>query len=316
MTAHRATLAPLFGAALACAALACARGGGGGGGGVTSGPSVPAACAPADPAPGTLFADEFDAPALDRAKWQVYLGPVYNDELQAYVDDTATIDIVHGAAAEGAACGALRIRAVHRPDSVADPVTAGRRAEFTSGRLHGRTAFHYGTVTARMKLPAGAGLWPAFWLLGTGPWPHTGEIDVMENVGDPTWVSVALHGPGYSGDTPLLARDTLPAGFDATAWHEYAVTWAADSILFRVDGRPIYLVRRADVARHGPPAALDSAKYVVLNLAVGGGYPATVNGVRAPRLGLPDATLEQIRRGEAVVLVDWVRAMEGAGRPE
>ncbi len=254
-------------------------------------------------APTTVFADEFSGTTLDRAKWTVYTGTVYNDEVQRYADDPASLYIAHGAEAGGAADGALVIRAQHRP------VAAGQGSAFVSGRLHGRVLFRYGTATARMRLPAGAGLWPAFWLLGGGDWPKTGEIDVMENVGDPSWVSVALHGPGYSGDTPLVHRDTLPASLDVTAWHEYAVTWRPDSIVFRVDGAPIYGVARADVARHGPPEALDSAKYVVLNLALGGVYPAKVNGVRAPHLGLPDSTVRRIAAGEARVLVDWVRVV-------
>ena len=254
-------------------------------------------------APVAVFADEFSGTALDRAKWTVYTGSVYNDEVQRYTDDPTGIYIAHGAEAAGAVDGALVIRAQHRPGA------ASQGSPFTSGRLHGRVPFRYGTATARMKLPSGAGLWPAFWLLGGGAWPATGEIDVMENVGDPTWVSVALHGPGYSGDTPLVHRATLPPALDVTAWHEYAVTWRADSIVFRVDGAPIYGVARADVARHGPPAALDSAKYVVLNLALGGAYPAKVNGVRTPYLGLPDLTVRRIRDGEARLLVDWVRVV-------
>ena len=248
-----------------------------------------------------VFGDEFSGAALDRAKWTVYTGEVYNEELQRYVDRAENLYVAHGADAEGASDGALVIRARYEPGVG----FKAKRSEFTSGRLHGKSSFRYGTATARMKLPAGSGLWPAFWLLGGGDWPASGEIDVMENVGDPAWVSVALHGPGYSGDTPLVRRDTLAPG--ATAWHEYAVTWAADSIVFRVDGAPVYRVTRADVARYGPPGALDSAKFVILNLALGGGYPAAVNNVRSPRLGLPDSTVERIRRGEAKVLVDWVR---------
>lgn len=246
----------------------------------------------------TIFADEFSGTSIDRSKWAVYTGTVYNDELQAYVDDADNLHIAHGDEAAGATDGALVIRARLHEDGA---------PRFTSGRLHGRVLFSYGTATARMKLPAGAGLWPAFWLLGEGAWPDHGEIDIMENVGDPSWVSVALHGPGYSGNTPLVHRDTLPDSHDATDWHEYAVTWTADSIVFRVDGRRIYRVMRADVAQHGPAAALDSAKYVVLNLAIGGVYPAAVNGVREPLLGLPESTIPAIRAGDAKVLVDWVR---------
>ena len=280
--------------------------------------SIATACAPAsaaraaaEPTGVTIFADEFSGAAIDRERWEVYTGPVYNTELQAYVDDAATMRIVRGAESMGAEDGAaLLIEARRRPDSVARPTgagSAGPRAEFVSGRLHARGSFTHGTVAARMRLPAGAGLWPAFWLLGTGSWPDHGEIDIMENVGDPRWVSVALHGPGYSGDTPLVARDTLPPGSDATAWHVYQADWLRDSIVFRVDGRAIYTVTRAGIERYGKAAALDSAKYVVLNLAIGGGYPSAVNGIREPRLGLPDSSVARIRRGEARVLVDWVR---------
>jgi len=253
----------------------------------------------ATPGATTLFADEFSGSVLDRAKWTVYTGPVYNSELQSYVDDPANVFIARGAEAEGASDGALVLRAHHQP--------AGSPREFTSARLHGRILVQFGTAAARMKLPAGSGLWPAFWLLGEGEWPANGEIDVMENVGDPTWVSMALHGPGYSGNTPLTRRVTLSASFDVTAWHDYAVTWTADSIVFRIDGNVGYRVARADVAAHGPASALDRPKYVVLNLAIGGEYPAAVNGVRAPYLGLPESTLPRIQRGEAKVLVDWVR---------
>lgn len=287
-------------AAAALAAVACAR------------PSVPvqAGNSAVDSAttslapPDTIFADEFSGRALDRTRWTVYTGPVYNSELQRYVDRAENVYLARGAEAAGAADGALVIDARHEPGVEPN----GRRSDFTSGRLHGRVMFQYGTVAARMKLPAGAGLWPAFWLLGAGAWPASGEIDVLENVGDPRWVSAALHGPGYSGNTPLLHRTTLPPALDATSWHEYAVTWTADSIVFRVDGAAVYRVTRADVERFGRAAALDSAKFVILNLAVGGEYPAAVNGVRAPRLGLPDSTVQLIRDGRARVLVDWVRA--------
>lgn len=247
------------------------------------------------------FVDEFDGDSVDRAKWLVYTGRVYNDEVQAYVDDGRTARIVRGAEAEGASGGALELRA--RWDSLPP---AGR-SSFVSARLHGRTLFRFGTVSARMKLPAGAGFWPAFWLLGGGDWPATGEIDIMENVGDPSWVNAAMHGPGYSGDTPIVRRTTIP-GFTVTDWHVYSTTWSADSIVFAVDGAPFYRVTRAEVARYGAPSALDTEKYVILNLALGGGYPAAVNGVKSPYLGLPAETVERIRRGEGRVLVDWVRA--------
>ncbi|GJG89268.1 hydrolase [Gemmatimonadetes bacterium T265] len=265
------------------------------------------------PADTVVFFDDFSGPALDRAKWTVRTtdaaNGAVNNEQQAYVDDEggpgATLRVVRGAEAAGAANGALRIAARAAP-GFATP--DGKRFDFVSGRLdtRGKVEFTYGTAAARMKLPAGAGLWPAFWALGTGPWPATGEIDVMENVGDPTWVSSALHGPGYSGDTPLVRRAPFPSGQDVTGWHVYAVDWAADTLTFRVDGRAVYTVPRSAVERYGR-WAFDNPKFLILNLALGGGYPHAVNGAGAPYPGLPDATVRRIQSGAAVVLVDWVR---------
>jgi beta-glucanase (GH16 family) len=256
----------------------------------------------------TVFADDFSGATLDRSRWRVYVtGTVFNDEQQAYVDTNETIRIVHGADAAGAPDGALVIQAEYRPGFAA----SGRRFDFISGRIHtrGTMSFLYGTAAARMKLPAGAGLWPAFWLLGNGAWPETGEIDVMENVGDPAWISVALHGAGYSGNTPLAHRDTLPAGLDATTWHVYAADWTPDSIVFRIDSVAIYRVSRAAVEQFGP-WAFANEKHVILNLALGGAYPAAVNNVRAPYFGLADPTVQQVRNGEARLFVDWVRVTQ------
>ena len=74
-----------------------------------------------------------------------------------------------------------------------------------------------------------------------------------------------------------------------------------------MDDAEFYRVERGDVTRYGPAAAIDSVKYVILNLALGGGYPNAVNGVREPYLGLPASTIERIDRGDGRVLVDWVR---------
>jgi len=147
--------------------------------------------------------------------------------------------------------------------------------------------------------------------LGDGQWPDTGEIDIMENVGDPAWTSVALHGPGYFGDTPLVKRAALPGGRrDATDWHVYAVDWTPDTLVFTVDKQEVYRVTRAMVEAHGR-WAFDDAKHLILNLAVGGNYPAKVNGAGAPYPGLSDAAVGAIQREEVKVLVDWVRVTGG-----
>ncbi|MDB4883342.1 MAG: hypothetical protein JWL95_2108, partial [Gemmatimonadetes bacterium] len=232
-------------------------------------------------------------------------GPTYNDEQQAYVDDSTTLNAMSGVASEPGVNGVLRIRARSRPGFI---TPEGKRFDFVSGRMdtRGKVEFTYGTASARMRLPAGAGLWPAFWILGAGPWPATGEIDVMENVGDSSWTSVALHGPGYSGNTPIVRRSPFSAGQDATGWHVYAVDWEPDLLVFRVDDREIYRVTRAMTAPYGR-WAFDNPKFLILNLALGGGYPRAVNGAASPYPGLPDATVQRIRTDSVAVLVDWVR---------
>ena len=263
-------------------------------------------------APRVLFFDDFAGDSLDRSKWTVRItGQTVNEEQQAYVDDTATIRVVRGPSA-GGADNALLIRGRWRPGH---RTPEGKSFDFVSGRMdsRGKVEFTYGTAAARMRLPAGAGLWPAFWVLGVGRWPDVGEIDVMENVGDSTWVSAAVHGPGYSGNTPLVKRATFPAGQDITGWHVYAVDWKPDEMIFRVDDREIYRVTKTMVAPYGR-WAFDNPKFLIVNLALGGGYPRSVNGAKTPYVGLPDSTVQLIQHDGAAVLVDWVRVTQEPAR--
>jgi beta-glucanase (GH16 family) len=282
-----------------------------------------AAACTTGPAPGTdgptdgrelVFVDDFDGPTLDRSRWNV-VGPDFwvNNEQQVYVDSDAVLRIVHGDSAAGADGGALLIQAHRRPGTAGH---LGRKFDFVSGRVNtrGTVEFTYGTAAARMKLPRGSGLWPAFWILGVGDWPDTGEIDVMEYVGETGWVSHALHGPSYHGDTPLVHRHAFPPDEDATEWHVYSVDWAHDSLTFRVDGRVTWRVGRSDVEQYGR-WAFDNRKFLILNLALGGAYPQAINGVETPYPGLPNATVERIEGGEAMVLVDWVRVTRRPDQP-
>jgi beta-glucanase (GH16 family) len=254
----------------------------------------------------TVFLDDFSGTAFDRTKWNVIItGRTVNNEQQAYVDSDETIAVVHGADAEGAADGALRIRPrFHQGFKTPE----GRTFDFTSGRLEsqGKVEFTYGVVSARIKLTAGAGLWPAFWTLGNGRWPDSGEMDVMENVGDATWTSVALHGPGYSGNTPLVKRRTFPAAANITGWHVYSMHWTPDGFVFNVDDDEFYRVSRAAVEQYGR-WAYDNPKYLIVNFALGGQYPQSVNHATGPYPGLPQDTVDLIKAGEARMLVDWVK---------
>ena len=251
-----------------------------------------------------IFADEFNASALDRDKWYV-VGPDFwvNREEQAYVDDPSVLRVVDGI--DGADGGALILRPLLRPG-----VDMGieRDANFISGRINskGKFDFTYGRAEARIRMPDAIGVWPAFWLLGNGRWPDTGEIDIMEYVGEKDWIGVALHGPGYSGETPLVNKFFFPEGLDVTDWHNYAVEWAADEIHFEVDGQLIYRVTRPMVEYYGK-WRFDTPKHIILNFAVGGIYPLKTNGIEKPYIGVPEDTVEMIKTGEIAMLVDWVR---------
>ncbi|GAP15771.1 beta-glucanase/Beta-glucan synthetase [Longilinea arvoryzae] len=256
----------------------------------------------------TIFFDDFTAGELDRSKWNVAItGEVTNHEQQAYIDSPETLYLISGESEN--ANGALVLHPRWRPGT---RTTGGQSFDFVSGRLHtrGRVEFTYGSIAARIRLSAGVGLWPAFWLLGLGTWPASGEIDIMENVGEPDWASVAAHGPGYSGDAGLVNNRYFPPQNDATSWHVYAVDWtAADGLLFRIDGELVYRVTRPMVEVFGP-WAYDNPKFLILNFALGGNYPFKVNGVRQPYFGLPESTVQSIQRGEARMLVDWVKVTQ------
>ena len=253
-----------------------------------------------------LFADEFDAPELDRSLWSV-VGPSFwvNNEQQAYIDSPDTIRFLPPGEIEGSDGGVLELRSRYRPGF---ETPDGRTVDFVSGRIDTRGAFDftYGRAAARIRMPDAEGIWPAFWLLGNGAWPDTGEIDIMEYVGEPDWIGVALHGPGYSGETPLVNKYFFADGTDATHWHVYAVEWDRDTITFTIDGRTIYRVTRPMVEHYGE-WRFDTPKFLILNLALGGAYPFKTNGIEEPYNGLPAATVERIRNEEIAIHVDGVR---------
>lgn len=132
----------------------------------------------------------------------------------------------------------------------------------------------------------------------------------MEYVGDPEWTSVAIHGRGYSGDTPIVNKASFPPREDATKWHVYSVDWTPEGFVFKVDDRVVYRATRAMIEKHGK-WAFDDPKHLILNLALGGVYPVKVNGVKSPYPGIPESTVELIKAGKARVLIDWVRITKG-----
>ncbi|WP_300531941.1 glycoside hydrolase family 16 protein [Maricaulis sp.] len=256
-----------------------------------------------------VFLDEFNAATLDRSKWNVE-GPAFwvNNEVQAYVDSAETIRLLPAGSVDGASGGVLELRTVYQPGF---KTPSGRLTDFVSGRIDTRDKFDFthGRAAARVRMPALEGVWPAFWLLGNGEWPDTGEIDILEYVGEKDWTGVAVHGPGYSGDTPLVNKYFFPPETDATDWHVYAVEWDEEKIIFTIDDRVIYRVTREMVGVYGD-WKFDTPKHMILNLALGGEYPRKTNAIDKPGYGLPAAAAELIQREGVAIQIDWVKVTQ------
>ncbi len=251
-----------------------------------------------------IFSDEFSGDSLDRTKWNVVGMDFWvNDEEQAYLDSPDTIQFL--SEAEGADGGVLMLRPVYRPG---EDTREDRDADFLSGRVNtrGQFEFTYGRAEARIRMPDATGVWPAFWLLGNGEWPDTGEIDITEYIGEADWTGTALHGPGYAGDAGIDDRYYFPEGSDVTDWHVYAVEWEADVIRFYIDDVMTMRIPKANVEFFGE-WAFDNPKYLILNFAVGGIFPRKINGIEEPYVGMPQETADRIEAGELAMEVDWVR---------
>ena len=229
----------------------------------------------------TTFSDTFDGAAgsaVNSSKWTQETGDnVNNHEREYYTSGT------NNAALDGQ--GHLVITA--KKENPANYQCWYGTCQYTSARMNtsGKFSAQYGHVEARMKIPRGQGMWPAFWMLGTDigsvGWPNSGEIDVMENVGyEPSTIHGTIHGPGYSGANGIGAAYTLANGAAfADAFHTFAVDWAPNSIKWSVDG-VVYQTRTpADVG--GNTWAFNKPFFLILNLAVGGDWPGDPNSSTA-----------------------------------
>ena len=198
--------------------------------------------------------------------------------------------------------GNLVIKVLQEKYTGADGVTR----DYTSARLKtaGKFSQKYGRFEARIKIPRGQGIWPAFWMLGGDigkiGWPKCGEIDIMENIGkEPSIVHGTIHGPGYNGAKGISSSFSLPGeAHFYDDFHIYAVEWEPKAIRFYVDDH-LYATRTSADLPKGAKWVYNHPFFILLNVAVGGGWP-----------GSPDATTEFPQ----TMLVDYVRVYRRSGR--
>lgn len=223
-----------------------------------------------------VWQDEFngsDGSALDESKWTIETGGHGwgNNELQYYTARPSNIRI------EG---GNLVITAIKEDFTGPDQVSRS----YTSARIktQGKFTQKYGRFDARIKIPQGAGMWPAFWMLGDNisevRWPTCGEIDIMENIGvEPDKVHGSLHGPGYSGENPLTGTYQSKGGVPFHQdFHVFSVEWEPGTIRFYVDGK-LYQTRTSNEVPAGTRWVYDHPFFLLVNLAVGGNWPGSPN---------------------------------------
>jgi beta-glucanase (GH16 family) len=237
-------------------------------------PSAPDAGSPdADPHPGwTLtWSDEFDGAAgaaIDGSKWgfDTGAGGWGNGELEDYTNRTDNVRLD----------GNGHLEIVARAESF-------EGANYTSGRINtgGKFSQAYGRFEARIQLPQGKGIWPAFWTLGgnigQAGWPGCGELDIMEAVGDFSVNHGSAHGPGYSGGAALTGTYKLPSGSLADGFHTYAIEWEPNVVRWYVDD-VLYETRTPADVPAGGTWVYDHPFFVIMNVAVGGGWPGPPDG--------------------------------------
>ena len=278
-----------------------------------------------------VWADEFEGDSLDRSKWtpEVSCWGGGNFERQCYTDRPDNI------AVEG---GLLLLKAKKerfagpaRPPEIAENPNPTLVQSHTSGKVRtiGKQAWRYGRIEVRAKVPPGQGAWPAVWMMpdnpAYGPWPRSGEIDILEAVnigakckqceggrGENRTIS-ALHFGNFPPQNKFVdSRTALPdLALPSDDFHVYAVEWGEGLIRFLVDDR-VHLTVTADQwstaapnAKGRPAAPFDQPFYLMANLAVGGRLSEENNakGVAA-------------RTFPAQFAIDWIRVYQCASDPE
>lgn len=249
-------------------------------------PVAPALQAKADTNYTLVWGDDFNGSSLDTSIWNYDTGTGSsgwgNNELEYYTNRTQNVAVQNGNLV----------------------ITAQREsyggASYTSGRIktQGLKQMQYGKIEARIKIPTGQGLWPAFWMLGTNMpsvgWPQCGEIDAMEHINNNSFVAGSTH--WYSNGQADYTNNS--GNLDMSQFHTYDVTWDTNYIRWYVDGaqfNEFYIGNGT-----GNTQAFQNPFFVILNLAVGGNWP-----------GSPDGSTQF----PAQMLVDYVHVYQATSSP-
>lgn len=215
-----------------------------------------------------IMSDEFDTEgAPDSSIWTFDIGRGPNDdgwgnqELQYYTNRTENVKVENGF---------LLITAKEE---------SFEGAQYTSARLKTKGLFEqqYGRFEARIRLPYGQGIWPAFWMLGadidSNPWPAAGEIDIMELRGqEPNVILGSVHGPGYSGGESISKSYTLKNDRFDTGFHIFGIEWGPNYINYYVDDKLYNQITPDDVSGEW---VFNKSFYIIMNVAVGGNFPGS-----------------------------------------
>ena len=227
-----------------------------------------------------VWSDEFDYSGLpDSTRWGNEVGYIRNNELQYYTNRSPNNQLVRN--------GYLEL--IARRESFGG-------FEFTSASINTKEkfSFTYGRMEARMKLPQGQGLWPAFWTLGSNldqvGWPSCGEIDVMEHVNRENKTHGNVH---WAGKKNKLVSKGASIDIDTSGFHVYAVEWNSRQISWYVDDVLFHQLKIKNGRKK--TSELHQPQYLLLNLAVGGNWP-----------GRPDTTTIF----PATLYVDYVRVYD------
>ena len=217
-----------------------------------------------------VIADEFDtegAPSSALWNYDIGRGPGSdgwgNQELQYYTNRAENVRVENGF---------LLLTAQEE---------SFEGAAYTSSRITTKGLFdqQYGRFEARIRMPTGQGIWPAFWMLGadidSNPWPQAGEIDIMEFRGqEPTTTLGSVHGPGYSGGDAISKSYTLENDRFDTGFHVFGIEWGPNYVNYYVDDELFNQITRDDVPGEW---VFNKPFYILINLAVGGSFVGSPN---------------------------------------